>query len=153
MEEIEQLKQATQVKLRDCRVMSRAYATTLSGLIPANFVLVVGAALLSLVAGATILIKGNLLSETTAGILALMSGALTIIHSKLGCEQYQSECKKLSSFYRGIAEDYANLQFISDENEFRKRVSALNDQLSSAVKNSSAAPFDWALTKSKRHTE
>jgi ABC-type multidrug transport system fused ATPase/permease subunit len=153
MEERAQLTQATQAKLKDCRVMSQAYATTLSALVPANFLLVVGAALLSLVAGATILIKGNLLSETTAGILALMSGALTIIHSKLGCEQYQSECKKLSSFYRGIAEDYGNLQFITDENEFRRRVSALNDQLSSVVKNSSAVPFDWTLTKAKQRPE
>jgi hypothetical protein len=38
-----------------------------------------------------------------------MSGALTIIHSKLGCEQYQAECKKLLSFYRGMAEERSAL--------------------------------------------
>lgn len=150
MEDIDQLKQAAEGKRRACRVMSQAYSTTLSRLTPANFVLVVGAALLSLVAGATILIENNVLTKIQSGVLALMSGALTIIHSKLGCEAYQAECKKLVSFYRGIAEDYANLEVVNDVEEFRKRFSALNDQLSAAIKSSSALPFDWTIAKAKK---
>jgi hypothetical protein len=150
MENADQLTHGIQVKLNECRVASIAYASTLSALLPANFILVVGAALLSLVAGATILTKTEILSTNQSGILALISAGLTIIHSKLGCEQYQSECKKLASFYRGMAEDYANLQFIGEETELRKRVSALNDQLSAAIKSSSATPFDWAIAGAKK---
>src|SRR5215218_9773420 len=78
MQAIDQLKQAAEAKRQESRLMSRAYSSTLSALIPANFVLVVGAALLSLVAGATILIENDLLTKTESGILALLSGAFTI---------------------------------------------------------------------------
>jgi len=83
--------------------------------------------------------------------LALLSGALTIIHSKLGCEQYQAECKKLVSFYRGMAEDYANLQFLDDLAEFRRQFIALNGQSSASAKSSSALPFAWAAAKAKKY--
>jgi len=146
---LDDLKLAAEGKHRESRMLFQAYATTLSALVPANFLLVVGAALLSLVAGATILIENCLMTKTQSGLMALISGALTIIHSKLGCEQYQAECKKLLSFYRGIAEDYRNLQFVANTDEFRKRFFVLNDQLSAAAKNSSALPFDWAAEKAK----
>lgn len=150
MDTIEQLKQEADAKRKANSIMSHAYSTTLSALVPANFVLVVGAALLSLVAGATILIENSLLTKVQSGIMALVSGAFTIIHSKLGCEQYQAECKKLASFYRGMAEDYANLKIISDVDELRKRFFALNDQLSATIKNSSAVPFEWTIAKAKK---
>jgi hypothetical protein len=153
MEGIDQLKQAAERKRRESTVMSKAYATTLSTLVPANFVLVVGAALLSLVAGATILLENHVITKTQSGLLALMSGALTIIHSKLGCEQYQAGCKKLVSFYRGIAEDYANLQLLDDVDDFRNRLFALNDQLSAVVKSSPDLPFDWTITNAKKRVE
>jgi hypothetical protein len=153
MEGIDQLKQAAERKRRESKVMSKAYSTTLSTLVPANFILVVGAALLSLVAGATILLENNVITKTQSGLLALMSGALTIIHSKLGCEQYQAGCKKLLNFYRGIAEDYANLQVLDDVDEFRKRLFALNDQLAATVKGSSDLPFDWTITNAKKRVD
>jgi hypothetical protein len=150
---LEELKIAAELKRRECRITAQAYSATLSALAPANFVLVVGAALLSLVAGATILIENSLVTKIQSGVLALVSGALTIIHSKLACEQYQAECKKLLSFHRGIAEDYANLQFVTDTDEFQKRIFALNDQLSAAAKNTTAWPFDWATTKARKGIE
>jgi hypothetical protein len=153
MDGIDQLKQAAEVKRRESTMMSKAYSTTLSTLAPANFLLVVGAALLSLVAGASILLENGVLTKIQSGFLALLSGALTIIHSKLGCEQYQAECKKLLSVYRGIAEDYANLQVVDDVDELKKRFSALNDQRSAIIKSSSGWPFDWAITKAKKHAD
>jgi hypothetical protein len=150
MEGIDQLKQAAEVKRRESTVLSRAYSTTLSTLAPANFLFVVGAALLSLIAGATILVENNFLTRTQSGLLALLSGALTIIHSKLGCEQYQAECRKLLSVHRGIAEDYRNLEFVDDVDELRKRFFTLNDQLSAVVKSSSHLPFDWTITNAKK---
>src|SRR5215510_5875019 len=80
---LDELRQAAERKRRESRMLSQAYSSTLSALVPANFLLVVGAALLSLVAGATILIENDLLTKIQSGVLALVSGAFTIIHSKL----------------------------------------------------------------------
>lgn len=151
MEAIDELRQAAEVKSRESRGMSQAYSATLSALAPANFILVVGAALLSLTAGATILIESSWLTKFQSGALALVSSAFTIIHTKLGCEQYQAECKKLVSFYRGMAEDYGNLRFVADAEEFRKRFLALNEQISAAAKNASALPFDWATARARKY--
>ena len=110
MDTISHLKLAAEEKRKENLILSLAYAKTLAWLIPANFILVVGAALLSLVAGATILTENKWLTKDVSGLLALVSGALTIVHSKLGCEQYQGECRKLSAFHRGMAADYGNLK-------------------------------------------
>ena len=50
--ELDNLKDAARARRRETEVMFQAYSATLSALRPANFLLVVGAALLSLVAGA-----------------------------------------------------------------------------------------------------
>jgi len=147
MQLLDQLKQAAEAKRLESIEVAQRYNSSLTVLWPANFVLVVGAALLSLVAGATILIENNLLTKTQSGVLALISGALTIIHSRLGCEQYQAECKKLVSFHRGMAQDYENLGIVADEDEFRKRLTALNDQLSAMVKSTTASPLRWPFSK------
>lgn len=147
MQLLDQLKQAAEAKRRESIEVAQGYGASLTVLWPANFILVVGAALLSLVAGATILIENNLLTPKQSGVLALISGALTIIHSRLGCEQYQAECRKLVSFHRGMAQDYENLGIVADEDEFRKRLSGLNDQLSAMVKSTTARPLRFPFTK------
>lgn len=150
MTTIEQLTAEAKRKRDENLILSRAYQKTLSWLMPANFLLVVGAAILSLIAGATILIEHSFLTKVQSGILALISGAFTIVHSKLGCEQYQGECKKLLSFHRGIASDYENLLSISDVEDLRKRMTALNDQVSSVLKSTTAMPFDSAFNSAKK---
>jgi hypothetical protein len=147
---LNELKNAADLKATECKIMAQAYSSTLSALTPANLVLVVGAALLSLVAGATILIENNLLTKVQSGVLALISGGFTIVHSRLGCEQYQAECKKLLCFYRGIAEEYTNLGIINDVKVIQRRLLALNDQLSATTKHTSAMPFDWAMAKARK---
>jgi hypothetical protein len=134
-------------------VLSRAYQKTLSWLMPANFLLVVGAAILSLVAGATILIENSFLTKVQSGILALVSGAFTIVHSKLGCEQYQAECKKLMSFHRGIVSDYANLLAVGEVEDFKKRITALNDQVSAVLRSTTALPFEGAIERARQHIQ
>lgn len=119
-------------------------------LTPANFLLVVGAAILSLVAGATILIENSFLTNVQSGMLALISGAFTVVHSKLGCEQYQSECRKLMSFHRGIASDYDNLLIADGVEDFKKRITALNDQVSAVLKSTTALPFESAVENARK---
>ena len=152
MESLDNLKQIAKEKSRECKIQSSAYSKTLSTLAPANFIFVVGAALLSLVAGASILIENNLITKMQAGIMALVSGGFTIIHSKLGCDQYQAECKKLVSFYKGIAEDYSNLSIAMGDDDLKKNLTALNNELSSTIKNSSAFPFIWAINCANKHS-
>ena len=153
MNSLDDLKQTAKEKSTECKIQSHAYSITLAALAPANLVLVVGAALLSLVAGASILINNQVISEMQAGIMALVSGGFTIIHSKFGCDQYQAECKKLVSFYKGIAEDYSNLSVTVDTDELRKNLVALNNELSNTIKNSSAFPFDWAINLANKRSE
>ena len=150
MDAISHLKLAAEEKRKENLILSLAYSKTLAWLIPANFILVVGAALLSLVAGATILIENNWLTKVQSGVLALFSGALTIVHSKLGCEQYQAECRKLLAFHRGMAADYGNLQIADDVEELKKRMVALNEQFSAALKSATASPFASAVAKARR---
>jgi hypothetical protein len=145
MEPLNDLKQTAKEKSVECNIQSCAYSLTLSALAPANFVLVVGAALLSLIAGAAILTKHDLITELQAGIMALVSGGFTIIHSKLGCDQYQAECKKLVGFYKGLAEDYLNLSVENDPAEFKKGLIALNQKLSETIKSSNAFPYSLAI--------
>jgi len=147
---MEQLKEDATSRRSENLVLSAAYSRTVAWLVPANFVLVIGAALLSLVAGASILVKEKFLAEVQSGILALISAAFTIIHSKLGCEQYQAECKKLMSFHRGVATDYSNLLTIDDVDELRKRLMALNDQVSATIKSTTAVPFERAMVKARK---
>lgn len=150
MDTISHLKLAAEEQRKENLILSLAYSKTLAWLIPANFILVVGAALLSLVAGATILIENHWLTTVQSGVLALVSGALTIVHSKLGCEQYQAECRKLVALHRGIAADYGNLQIADDGEELKKRMMALNDQVSAAFRSATAWPFASTIAKAKR---
>ena len=151
MATIEQLQGEATRRRDENLVLARAYQGTLNLLMPANFVLVVGAALLSLVAGATILIETSFLNKVQSGILALVSGAFTIIHSKLRCEEYQAECKKLLAFHRGIAAEYENLLIVDDGDDLKKQIRALNDQVSTTLKATAAVPLAGALEKARRH--
>jgi len=145
MTTIDQFKQAAEARWIENLLLSRAYSKTLFLLMPANLILVVGAALLSLVAGASVLSENGLLTNTQSGILALISGAFTVIHSKMGCDQYQAECRKLLSFHRGMAADYANLALIDDIDEFKKQLEALNDQVSATLKSATALPYGFTM--------
>lgn len=153
MTTIDQFKQAAEARRTENLLLSRAYYNTLSLLMPANLILVVGAALLSLVAGASVLSENGLLTQTQSGILALISGAFTVIHSKMGCDQYQAECRKLLSFHRGMAADYANLALIDDIDEFKKQFTALNNQVSATLKSAMALPYEFTARMSRVTTK
>jgi hypothetical protein len=140
---LNELKQDAETRRDENLLLSEAYSKTLSLLMPANLLLVVGAALLSLVAGASVLSDNGILTNPQAGILALISGAFTIIHSKMGCDQYQAECRKLLSFHRGMSADYSNIAMIDDVDEFRRQFSALNDQVSAALKSTTSLPYNF----------
>jgi len=80
-----------------CRIRSRAYSLWLTRLTPVNIILVVGGAILSLIAGSSLLINQEFISNTEAGIMALISAGFGIVHKTLNCDHHQAECKKLKT--------------------------------------------------------
>ncbi len=153
MSTLDSMRLFAQRKRRENLILALAYAKTLTLLSPANLLLVVGAALLSLVAGATILVDSQIIDARLSGILALISGGLTIVHSKLGCEQYQADCRKMLGLHRAIAEDYENLQVIDDPAVFGERLDALNNVMSSSLKSGSTLPFSRQFMKAQREID
>ena len=134
----------------DCTIQAEAYSIWLKKLTPANWLLVVGAALLSLIAGASLLVNQDLLPKEVAGALALISAAFTIIHTKLNCDQHQAECKKLKGSYKGLALQYKNLKSVSDPEEYRKKLQSLNEKRALILENADAEPSKASRVKARR---
>lgn len=149
MEEIEELKSIADGKRIECEIDAKAYTIWLSQLAPANIVLVVGAALLSLIAGASLLVEQGIISKKSAGVLALVSSGFTIIHNKLNCDQHQAECRRLKSLYQGLSEDYANLAMEAEPEELRAKLQALNAERTQVIKGAGASPSLKSIEKAK----
>jgi hypothetical protein len=115
-------------RVSECHVQSTTLRIWLSALSPANFLLVVGSALLSLVAGASILVKSGIISPLAAAILALISSALTLIHHVLGCDAHQAECRKLKALYDGLRIKYERMELESDASKLKRQIDQLDER-------------------------
>ena len=153
MVELDALSAKAMAKRKTCEIESTAYRLWLSLLMPANLILVVGAGLLSLLAGASLLVDQQIISKTATGLMALISSAFTLVHTRLKCDEHQAECRKLQSFYRGLAVDYANLETEADPAEFKTRLDSLNNSLAQVQKEISAYPSQRSYAKAKRIVE
>lgn len=140
MEELENLKLEARKKSIQCDIAAKAHAICLARLAPANILLVVGGSLLSLIAGASLLVEQGIISKQTAGVLALVSSGFAIIHSKMNCDQYQAECKRLQSLYEGLSEDYSSLQIESDVKKLYSKLEAINKECAQVKKSAGASP-------------
>ena len=141
MNELNALKSFAEERRVACANDAKAYSLWLSVLFPANFLLVIGGALLALVAGTSLLVEQHILGKTTAGILALISSCFTIIHTKLDCDHHQAECRKVRAQYESLCEKYANLQPISDIEAFKRKLEALNEERAHIIGNNLARPW------------
>ena len=150
MENLEQLQAFAKKKHIECEIDATAYSIWLQKLTPSNLILVVGGSLLSLIAGASILIDQGIISEKTAGVLALISSGFAIVHSKLGCDHHQSECRRLKGLYEGLSEDYANLLIEEDFGEFKKKLQTLNSERSQVIKSASATPSAQSFADARK---
>lgn len=147
MEELEKLKLIADEKRIECAIDAKAYSICLANLVPANIILVVGGALLSLVAGASLLTEQGIINKQTAGVLALVSSGFAIIHTKLNCDEYQAECKRLKRLYEGLSEDYANLEMESTIEDFRLELKALNNERTQLKKGAGADPSPKSMDR------
>lgn len=150
MEELMQLMSNAKANRVKCEVDAKAYSLWLSQLVPANLVLVVGAAVLSLLAGASILVDQQIISNSQAGIMAVLSSIFTVIHNRLNCDQHQAECRRLQALYQGLSVDYGNLETETDARELKKKLDALNNELAQIIKGTSAHPSAGSMDKARR---
>ena len=153
MENMDALVSNAMANRKICELEATAYRIWLAQLVPANLILVVGAGLLSLVAGASLLVDQQIIDKTATGIMALMSSAFTLIHTRLGCDEHQAECRKLKSFYQGLAIDYANLETEMNPVELKTRLDSLNNSLAQTKRGSSAQPSTSSYAKARRLLE
>ena len=153
MENIDTLASNARSNRKECELEATAYSLWLAQLVPANLILVVGAGLLSLAAGTSLLVEQEIIDKTTSGIMALLSSAFTLIHTRLGCDEHQAECRKLQSFYRGLAIDYANLETEDNPADFKAKLDSLNHHQSQTKKGSSAQPSRGSYSRAKRLIE
>ncbi|PHR92440.1 MAG: hypothetical protein COA69_08690 [Robiginitomaculum sp.] len=147
---MESMKTLGQKRAHECKIKAQAYKLWLQTLWPANIILVTGAALLSLIAGSSLLIKQNILDPRVAGILAIVSAAFTIVHTKLNCDQHQAECRKLKNQYSALANAYDELDVLTGEAEFKTKLTALNMELSQIIKSTTSEPSNKAMAKAKQ---
>ena len=134
----------------ECLTSSKAYQIWLRWLAPANWFFITGAALFSLVAGASLLVTQGFITSKSAGLLALISGALTIIHTKLNCDNHQAECKRLKNNFKVLALQYNNLKTVSDTDEYRKRLQSLNEKRAALEESIDAEPSTKSIEKARK---
>lgn len=150
MAELETLKSVAEIKRLECAIDAKAFSIWLNTLIPANFILVVGAALLSLVAGTAMFVEDGFLTRQCAGTLAFISAAFTVIHNKLNCDQHQAECRRLKGVYQSLSEDYENLRIETDAEKFKSQLKQLNDQRGQIMKSSSTWPSAYSHERARK---
>jgi hypothetical protein len=117
-------------------------------LAPANWLLVAGAALLSTVAGATIVT--TTVPHYVPALLALSSAAFTVTHKGLNCEIYQVECKRLGSAYDALACRYRSLELLEEHADFHRDLRALDAWQATLRADADVTPPDWALQRAER---
>jgi len=144
------LKEFAKKRSRITRVKANGYQTWLSYLKPFNFFLVTGAAVLSLLAGSTLLYDDKLLGPMVTGLMALAAGIFTIIHQTLKCDAHQEECRKLFGSYDAIAEQFSNLKLEDSQDIVRKKIDELNSQLINLTQNYSAKPPLWIVKREEK---
>ena len=133
-----------------CNILAVAYSIWLRKLMRWNWVLVLGAALLSLIAGFSLFFDEGILPKKSAGFMIFISAAFTVIHTKLDCYQHQAECKKLRGSYNGLTSRYKDLESISDPEEYRKELQRLNEARALIEDNTSAQPSPGSIKEAEK---
>lgn len=149
MAELEDLRLVAEEKRLECAIDAKAFSIWLKTLTPANVLFVIGAALLSLVAGTAMFVEYGFLTKQVAGIFAFISAAFTVVHSKLNCDQHQAECKRLKGLYQSLSEEYENLRIETDAEKFKSQLKKLNDQRAQIIKSSATWPSEGSQAKAR----
>jgi hypothetical protein len=95
----------------DCKIQRRALDMWLGMLTPVRWLTVIGATVLSAVAGATILQKplGSRFG-VVVGVCALVASILSALHTALHCDAHQADCRRLISDLRGLESEFEDVR-------------------------------------------
>jgi hypothetical protein len=114
MNEKDEISSFIDERLHTCRIKRRSYEIWLAILDPINLLTVAAPAVLSVIAGSTILTEPVFLGpdrgRLIAGVCALASAVLTTIHKTLNCDAHQSECRRIMQAYSVLEASYERLQ-------------------------------------------
>jgi len=140
-------------RIRDCDLQRSAFDIRLSKLQPANLLLVVGAGLLSLFAGASILTDSRIITSQAAGVMALISAALTLIHNLLHCDPHQAECRRLRGLYEELRIKYRSLKVLTDSTAIQEKLVALDAEQATIAAGATAVPPPRCVAQAQRDLE
>ncbi|MBE9076811.1 hypothetical protein IQ241_05790 [Romeria aff. gracilis LEGE 07310] len=141
-------------RLHICRTKRRSYEIWLSILQPLNIVTIAAPAVLSVIAGSTILTEPAFFGpdggRLVAGLCAFVSAVLTTIHKALNCDNHQSECRRLVQTYSALEASYERLTLISEEKQLKEEVLKLDIRLEQIKEGAGAQPPDWCRRRAQR---
>lgn len=128
-----------------CRVEQRVYGKWLGVLTPVRWITVGGGILLSTLAGATVFGRPEILGTKWAlwsGVFAFGSAALTSLHTALGCDAHQAECRRLIQVYESLEAGYRAARFLP-EAELQAERASLDRQFQETKLKAAASPPYW----------
>ena len=95
----------------DCKIQRLALDMWLGILTPVRWLTVIGATVLSAVAGATILQKSfGSRFGVAVGVCALVASILSALHTALHCDAHQADCRRLISDLRGLESEFEDVR-------------------------------------------
>ncbi len=120
----------------ECHVEVQAFKKRLGLLFWANWLTVVAPALLSIIAGTTVLAdlmlavddETEIYWKLWTGLAALASALLVAVHKALNCDRYQVECSRLVCAYNGLSAKYRTLHEVGSRDPL-ERLSELEASL------------------------
>ena len=147
------LEEEIRKRITECKVESCALKIWLGALGPANVVLVGGGGVLSLLAGASVLVDTGLVETHTAGLMALTSGVFTFIHNRFRCDPHQAECHRLSASLDGFASKYRSLLVSNDEVKQRQKLMELDAQKAAVQEGADASAPSWCIRRAAKQVK
>ena len=139
-------------RLQECRENRRSYKIWLEHLKPWNALTMVSPAVLSVIAGSTILAEPTFLGpdkgRVIAGVFALVSAVLTTIHKVLNCDPHQAECHRIMRAYSSLEAGYKGLKI--HDNKLKEELLKLNTRFEQIKDGAAAEPPEWCLTRARK---
>lgn len=126
-------------RIAECNTESSEYTKWLSQLRLPNSILVGLGSLLAFLGGASLL--ADVGGENFAGGMALFGGALTGLHGWFGCEEHQTECRKLLGQFESLKSRYETVQVEPEEARRLERFRELESELAKIKEERKARPW------------
>ena len=136
---------------RKCEVARVAYENWLGLLTPIRWLTVSGGVILPLVAG--LLVSGKLPpvghSDAIAAVCSFAAATLTGLHTALGCDAHQIECRKLIQRFSSLRDGFQRALIVSPEDS-RALLQELDAKFVKTREETMATPPTFFLRKAEK---